>query len=226
MASCSLSHPPAHSFNYQVLPVWVSDFHGVVMHSLASWVDGIYYFNMEMGECFPWKGEPGSLSMQPCAAQWTRAVLNSPKHSTPASPIGVASLEPSSLIAGVYISVSFLFLFYISCSINSWLSLSLFWRGFASLGLFIPKFIFHSHLGILEAGQLAGFSRLAETLMTLSGAILAVLKLESTLSLYWDVWVYFSYCLNVAVLCLCICFFAQTFCQILKLYFFMAHISI
>lgn len=29
-------------------------------------------------------------------------------------------------------------------------------------------------------------------------------------------WLYFSYCLNVAVMCLCICFFAQTFCQNIK----------
>ena len=65
--------------------------------------------------------------------------------------------------------------------INSLLSLYVIER-FRVFCLFVSVFLimfFHSHLGILDAGQLVGFLGCWETSVTLLGAILATLKLET-----------------------------------------------
>lgn len=62
--------------------------------------------------------------------------------------------------------------------LKSLVSPSVSFRG-ALVLLFLYSYIFHSASGILEAGQLAGFLGCQETWMTLLGAILAKLKLET-----------------------------------------------
>lgn len=73
-----------------------------------------------------------------------------------------------------------LFFFFCKClSINLWLSPLWVLEGFQAFCFYILSHIFHSHLGILDVGQLVGSLGRRETEMTVLGAILAELKLES-----------------------------------------------
>lgn len=97
---------------------------------------------------------------------------------------GLLSLEPSSiftaLLQGSRSSMLFFFFFFGKClSIYFQLSPLYALEGFQDFCFYIFDHVFHSHLGILDAGQLEGFLGCRETQMTLLGAILAKLKLET-----------------------------------------------
>lgn len=119
-------------FGYKMLPIWLKDFCRVVSTPCASWVGGIFYFKIEKGAYFEGRGEC-------CSLRWSFVVspggccFSSPKHSTPASPVGFLLLEPSSVLQPYYrylAVVCFFFFFFCKClSINFLSSPSICLRG-------------------------------------------------------------------------------------------------
>lgn len=136
-------------------------------------------------------------------------------------PVGLLLLDPSSLLQPYHRCPRYYMLFFLfgnKClGINSLLFLYVIEvSGFLFVCFCILNHVFPLHLGILDAGQLVGFSRMLGNLGDLIKKITSYVKARNLHCHFdWDFWVYFPYCLNVAVMCLCICF-AQTFCQILK----------
>lgn len=90
--------------------------------------------------------------------------FSSPELSTPASPSGLLLLEPSSVLQPYYRYLAIVCFSLCKClSINFLLTPLYVLEGFQVFCFYIFNHVFHSHLGILDVGQLVGFLGCPET---------------------------------------------------------------
>lgn len=164
VASCPFPTPPyPQASKYKMLPIWQKDFSGGISTPWASWVGGMFYFKIGKGPCSWERGV--LLTERKLRRVQTRVFFHSPKHYTPALPRGHFCLSHQAFHSLIIVSrYCMLFFFFCKClSINLWLSPLWVLEGFRASCFYILSHIFHSHLGILDVGQLVGSLGCRET---------------------------------------------------------------